>query len=166
MNRWFKQISKTKPGDSRAHLFKIRHRSLIMARGTFHNVKNKPRQSRAAKWLSRCLIYHVFYFHQVPGNFLTISYELNFYLYLCSLKVHAPIFQNLVLCFIWRIINPKMLTYYFGWNGQTVWLCEAISYKVVAYKIIVLCNYVTITVTSSLIYSENLSAVKFAMGYE
>ena len=25
-----------------------------------------------------------------------------------NFKVHSPIFQNLVFCFIWRIISPKM----------------------------------------------------------
>ena len=39
-----------------------------------------------------------------------------------KLKVHGPIFQNLVFYFIWSIITPKMWISNFRWNGQAVWI--------------------------------------------
>ena len=55
-----------------------------------------------------------------------------------NLKMHGPIFHNLVFCFIWRIITPRMLIWNFGWNGQAVLMYEATLYIAVAY--ILLCT--------------------------
>ena len=54
------------------------------------------------------------------------------------LKVHGPIFQNIVFCFIWRIITPKVLIQNLSWNGQALWMYEAILRFAVAY--ILLCK--------------------------
>ena len=55
-----------------------------------------------------------------------------------ALKVHGPIFQNLVLSFIWRIIIPKMSSKKFIWSGHIVLMYKTILYIAVAY--ILLCK--------------------------
>ena len=48
----------------------------------------------------------------ILSNFARIKLTWNRYIYFMiqweELKVHGPIFQNLVFCFIWRIITQKM----------------------------------------------------------
>ena len=61
----------------------------------------------------------------------------------CStpLKVHGPIFQNLVSCFIWWISTLTIYIKNFTWNGQAVLMYEAILYIAVAYILLCKLNY-------------------------
>ena len=45
----------------------------------------------------------------------------------------GPLFQNLVFCFIWRIITPKIKIQNYGSNGQIIGMYEAILDIAVAY---------------------------------
>ena len=51
-----------------------------------------------------------------------------------QLKVHGPTFQNLVFNFIWWNTTPMVLIQNYGWNGQAVWMYEAILYIAATYR--------------------------------
>ena len=84
------------------------------------------------------------------------------------LKMHGPIFQNLVFCFIWRIISQRCkfqisveTAKLFGCTKQFCTLQLHISYCV---------SLIMVTITRhifiNIFHIEHFSAVKFAMGYE
>ena len=82
-------------------------------------------------------------------------------------KVHCPIFQNLVFCFIWRIITPRLKIQNLSLNDQAVWMYEAILWFAVAY--ILLCKFnctITRHVFINIFPTEHISAVKFGTGYK
>ena len=84
------------------------------------------------------------------------------------LKVHSPIFQNLVPWFIWKIITPQILIQTFSWNSHAVLMYEAILYIAVAYILLCKLNYSYSITRHIFIYTfqtEHFWTVKFAMGY-
>ena len=56
----------------------------------------------------------------------------------------------------------------FSWNGQTVWMYQAILFIAVAYSLLCKLNYghMTVHVFISIFQMEHFSAVKFDMAYE
>ena len=83
------------------------------------------------------------------------------------LKVHSPIFQNLVFCFIW-IITPKMKSQIlvqtvkpFGCTKQFCDLQLPISYCVSSIMVTIKKHFFI-----NIFQTEHFLAVNFSMGYE
>ena len=87
------------------------------------------------------------------------------------LKMLGHSFQNLVFCFIWRIITPKMyISLKFQLKqSQAVWVYEAILYIAVAYNwagLSVIMVTITRHVFINTFQTERFSAVKLVLCYE